>query len=118
RCGSCPRGQTARESSSSTAGSMRTVTRWVRCATCSTPAGPVSWRALRRPPRRADVGYHVVLYVHLLSVFVLVAGITMFGLCYVQLRAAGSLVDATPWARLADRTGWIFPVAILGLFAS
>jgi hypothetical protein len=64
------------------------------------------------------MGYDVAVYLHLLSVFVLVGGITVFGVCYAQIRAAGSISEATPWARLADRTGWAFPVAILGLLAS
>jgi hypothetical protein len=62
--------------------------------------------------------YHVVLYLHLLSVFLLVGAITVVGMCYFRLRAAASLVDAAPWANLADQTGWVFPPSILGLFAS
>jgi len=62
--------------------------------------------------------YHLVLYLHLLSVFVLVGGITLVGVCYARLRAAASLIEATPWATLADQTGWVFPPAILGLFAT
>lgn len=64
------------------------------------------------------MGYDVALYLHLLSVFVLIGGITVFGVCYFQIRAARSLAEATPWAGLADRAGWVFPVAILGLLAS
>jgi hypothetical protein len=63
-------------------------------------------------------GYDAALDLHLLSVVVLFGGITVFGVCYFQIRAAGSVAEATPWARLADRAGWIFPVAILGLLAS
>ena len=62
--------------------------------------------------------YHVVLYLHLLSLFVLVGGITLVGVCYARLRAAASLIEATPWATLADQTGWVFPPAILGLLAT
>jgi len=62
--------------------------------------------------------YHVVLYLHLLSLFVLVSGITLVGVCYAQLRAASSLVEARPWATLADQAGWIFPPGVLGLIAS
>jgi predicted integral membrane protein DUF2269 len=64
------------------------------------------------------VGYDVALSLHLLSVVVLIGGIAVFGMCYFRIRAADSLSEATPWARLADRTGWVFPVAILGLFAT
>ena len=62
--------------------------------------------------------HHFVLYLHLLSVFVMVGGITVVGLCYFRLRTAESLMDAAPWANLADQTGWVFPLSILGLFAS
>jgi hypothetical protein len=62
--------------------------------------------------------YHVVLYLHLMSLFVLVGGITLVGVCYARLRAAASLIEATPWATLADQAGWIFPPAILGLLAT
>lgn len=65
-----------------------------------------------------DVAYHVALYLHLLSLFVLIGAITMVGLCYLRLRVAESLMDAAPWVLLADHVGWAFPVAILGLFAS
>jgi hypothetical protein len=64
------------------------------------------------------VAYHVALYLHLLSLFILIGAITMVGLCYVRLRVAESLIDAVPWVQLADHVGWAFPVAILGLFAS
>ncbi len=62
--------------------------------------------------------YHVALYLHLLSLVVLVGGITLVSVCYLRLRAAASLIDATPWARLADQAGWLFPPAILGLLAT
>ena len=55
-----------------------------------------------------------MLYLHLLSLFAMVGGITVVGVCYFRLRAAASLIDAAPWARLADQTGWVFPPAILG----
>jgi hypothetical protein len=64
------------------------------------------------------VAYHVALYLHLLSLFVLVGAITTVGLCYFRLRAAATPEHALPWARLADGTGWVFPAAILGLLAS
>jgi hypothetical protein len=64
------------------------------------------------------VSYDVALALHLLSVLALIAGITVFGVCYLRIRAASVASEATPWARLADRTGWVFPVAILALFAS
>jgi hypothetical protein len=62
--------------------------------------------------------YQTVLYLHLLSLFVMIGGITVVGMCYFRLRAAGSVTDALIWVRVADQTGWVFPVSIVGLFAS
>ena len=59
-----------------------------------------------------------MLYLHLLSLLAMVGGITVFGVCYLRLRAADSLSDAVPWATLADQAGWVFPLSILGLLAS
>jgi hypothetical protein len=53
--------------------------------------------------------YRIVLYLHLLALLVMVGGITVVGVCYFRLRAAASLIDAAPWAELADQTGWVFP---------
>jgi hypothetical protein len=64
------------------------------------------------------VAYDVALYLHLLSLFVLVGAIATVGVSYFQLRAAATPEQALPWARVADGTGWAFPVAILGLLAS
>src|SRR6476469_7257789 len=89
-----------------------------RCATSSTRAGPASWPGTQQPRRQPDVAYDVAVYLHLLSLFGLVGAITMAGLCYFRLRAAESFGEAAQWARLAERVGWAFPVAILGLVAS
>jgi hypothetical protein len=62
--------------------------------------------------------YRVVLFLHLVALAVLVGAITFVGVSYMRLRAARSLEQATPWTTLADRTTILFPVAILGLFAS
>lgn len=61
---------------------------------------------------------HVILYVHLLSLFAMVGGITIFGVCYSRLRSARSGEAAAPWIRLAEQSGWLFPLSILGLLAS
>ena len=53
-----------------------------------------SWRVSQGPRRAPDVAYHVALYLHLLSLFVLIGAITMVGLCYLRLRVAESLTDA------------------------
>src|SRR5690348_1807122 len=90
----------------------------MRCAGISTRDGPACSRATRRSRRPADVGYDVVLFLHLLSLFALVGAITVAGVCYFRIRSAESLREAAQWGRLADQTGWVFPVAILGLLAS
>lgn len=53
-----------------------------------------------------------------MSLFTLIGAITLVGVCYFRLRAAGSLADAAPWARLADQTGWGFPVSVVGLLVT
>ncbi len=62
--------------------------------------------------------YRIVLFLHVLALLVLVGAIAIVGLSYTRLRSAQSREDALPWATLAGRTGWLFPVAVLGLFAS
>ncbi len=62
--------------------------------------------------------YHVVLYLHFLSLFVGVGGAGVIGVCLFRLRAARTLADAVPWGMLAGQTERVFPVAILGLFAT
>jgi len=62
--------------------------------------------------------YHLALSLHLLSLLVMAGGITVFGLCFWRLRSARSLEEAVPRIRLIDRTGWTFPVSILGLLAT
>lgn len=64
------------------------------------------------------MAYDIALYLHFLSLFGLIGAITMVGLCYFRLRAAESFGEAAQWAGLAERVGWAFPVAILGLVAS
>ena len=62
--------------------------------------------------------YHVVLYIHLLSLFVGIGAASVLALCLFQLREARELNDAVPWGRVAGKTGRLFPIAILGLFGS
>ena len=62
--------------------------------------------------------YHVVLYIHLLALFVGVGAGAVLVVCLFQLRAAQTLADAVPWGRVAGKTGRAFPIAILGLFGS
>jgi len=62
--------------------------------------------------------YHVVLYIHLLALFVGVGAGSVLIVCLFQLRAAATVEAAAPWGRVAGKTGRAFPVAILGLFGS
>ena len=62
--------------------------------------------------------YHVVLYLHLLSLFIGIGAGSILLVCIFQLRGAQTLVDAIPWGRVAGKIGKAFPVAILGLFAT
>jgi hypothetical protein len=62
--------------------------------------------------------YHVVLYIHLLALFVGIGAGTVLLVCLFQLRGAQTLADAVPWGRVAGKTGRTFPIAILGLFGT
>jgi len=62
--------------------------------------------------------YHVVLYTHLLSLLIGIGLASVLVVCLFQLRGARELMDAVPWGRVAGKTGRLFPIAILGLFAS
>jgi prolipoprotein diacylglyceryltransferase len=62
--------------------------------------------------------YHVVLYVHLLALFVGVGAGSVLLVCLIQLRAARTLADAVPWGVLAGKTEKAFPIAVIGLFGT
>jgi hypothetical protein len=62
--------------------------------------------------------YHVVLYIHLLALFVGIGAATVLMVCLFQLRVALTLADAVPWGRVAGKTARAFPFAILGLFGT
>ena len=62
--------------------------------------------------------YHVVLYIHLLSLLVGFSAGVIETVCLFRLRAATTLEAAAPWGQLAGETEKAFPVAILGLFGS
>jgi hypothetical protein len=62
--------------------------------------------------------YGVVIYLHLLALFIGVGGVGVMGICMFRLRAAQTLEEAVPWGMLAAQTEKVFPVAILGLFGS
>jgi hypothetical protein len=62
--------------------------------------------------------YHVVLYIHLLALFVGIGAGAVMLVCLFQLRAAETLAEAVPWGKVAGKTAKAFPVAILGLFGT
>jgi hypothetical protein len=62
--------------------------------------------------------YHVVLYIHLLSLLVGIGAASVLVVCLFQLRGAGELMEAAPWGMTAGKIARLFPIAILGLFAS
>jgi hypothetical protein len=62
--------------------------------------------------------YHVVLYIHLLALFVGVGAGSVLLTCLFQLRAARTLEQALPWGMAAGKVGKLFPVAVVGLFGS
>src|SRR4051794_15581620 len=62
--------------------------------------------------------YHVVLYVHLLALFVGIGAGAVLVVCLFQLRAAQTLADAVPWGIVVGKTEKAFPIAVVGLFGS
>jgi hypothetical protein len=62
--------------------------------------------------------YHVVLYMHLLALFIGIGAGSVLLVCLFQLRAAQTIADAVPWGGVAGKTGRVFPIAILGLFGT
>ena len=62
--------------------------------------------------------YQTVVYLHLLFLLLGIGAAAVIGTCLFHLRAAGTLADAVPWGMLAGKTERVFPVAIIGLFAS
>lgn len=62
--------------------------------------------------------YHVVLYIHFMSLLIGFGAATVITVCLFKLRSAASVSDAAPWGMLAGQTERVFPIAILGLFGS
>lgn len=70
-------------------------------------------------PRKEELDtYHVVLYLHLLSLVLALIAVGIMGACLFGLRGAQTLAEAGPWGMLAGKTERVFPVAILGLFGT
>jgi hypothetical protein len=62
--------------------------------------------------------YHVVLYIHLLSLLVGFSAGMVEAVCLLKLRGAETLEAAVPWGQLAGQIEKAFPVAIVGLYGS
>lgn len=62
--------------------------------------------------------YHVVLYVHLLSLLLGFGAASVVVVCLFKLRSASTVAEASPWGILAGQTERVFPIAVLGLFGS
>jgi hypothetical protein len=62
--------------------------------------------------------YHVVLYIHLLALFVGIGAASVLLAGLFQLRKAQTLAEAGPWGMVAGKVSRLFPIAILGLFGS
>ena len=62
--------------------------------------------------------YHVVLYIHLLSLFIGIGAASILMICLFQLRSAQTLMEAAPWGGVAGKITRAFPIAVLGLFAT
>lgn len=62
--------------------------------------------------------YHVVLYIHILSLLVGFSAGIIEAVCLLKLRGAETLEAAVPWGQLAGQIEKAFPVAIVGLYAT
>src|SRR5260370_27921727 len=62
--------------------------------------------------------YRIVLTLHLFALLLGFGAGTLIYVCLIRLRAAQTLEAAAPWGVLAGQTEKVFPVAILGLFAT
>lgn len=62
--------------------------------------------------------YHIVLYLHLLSLLAGISTAAVLSVCLFQLRRAQTLEDAVPWAVLAGQAERVFPFVGLGLFGT
>lgn len=62
--------------------------------------------------------YHVILFLHLMFLFVGIGAGALLLTCLLQLRAARTLEQAVPWGAVAGQVGKFFPIAIIGLFGT
>lgn len=62
--------------------------------------------------------YHTVLYLHLLSMLAGFTAASIVTLCLIRLRAAQTVAEAVPWGMLAGKIGMVFPLVLVGFFAT
>jgi hypothetical protein len=62
--------------------------------------------------------YQVILFLHLMFLFVGIGAAAVLLVCLMQLRAARTLEQAVPWGAVAGQVGKFFPIAIIGLFGT
>ena len=62
--------------------------------------------------------YQTVLYLHLLSLLAGIAAASIATLCLFRLRSAETLAEAVPWGILAGKVGNVFPLVLVGFFAT
>ena len=62
--------------------------------------------------------YHTVLYLHLLSLVAGIAAASIATLSLFRLRDAETLMEAVPWGMLAGKVGKVFPLVIVGFYAT
>jgi hypothetical protein len=62
--------------------------------------------------------YHTVLYLHLLSMLAGISAASIVTLCLIRLRAAQTVAEAVPWGMLAGKVALVFPVVLVGFFAT
>lgn len=62
--------------------------------------------------------YHIVLYLHLLSLLAGISTAAVLSVCLFQLRSAQTLADAVPWGVLAGKGERVFPFVGLALLGT
>src|SRR5262245_18153479 len=62
--------------------------------------------------------YHVVLYVHLLALFIGIGAASVLLACLRQVRKAETVAEAGRWGMVAGKVSRLFPIAIVGLFVT
>ena len=62
--------------------------------------------------------YHVVLYIHILSLLLGIGAGAVLLTCLFQLKAARTVEQAVPWGTVSAKVAKLFPVAVIGLFGT